>query len=143
MLAVTLLLWSKTIGPETVPIRKITAKNELASAADPPAKTAKATGKPQFEPTEFGEAERRAFLAAFRRQSDLTLVPCLQKELPGPASRSVRARLTKFGKLEMIRSLSGEPLATCMQAAIQEMRFEHLGEQLTTPWIEVTWRIDW
>ena len=87
--------------------------------------------------------DRDAFLASFKRQANLGLTDCLANANLTERAFSASASLSRNGRLSEIRWNNEEPLPKCVQASIHAMDFHSQAERLTTPKLEIQWRVDW
>ena len=146
------LLFSTDIGPEPplpplAPVVEGTpaAPAQASSAPKGPRQRTGTRSDRALLPTK-GETglDRVAFLAAFKRQAQEALLPCLRGFKPSPASLPVTATLDKAGHLLQTAPLSAaEAVPACFAPAVAVMHFEGVAAGLTRNTVGIQWRIDW
>ena len=134
---VGVLGFAETIGPEesfptipqptNVPIKKVDD-----------GKTRKGTN---FTKSKLSEVHKKAFLIAFKRQSESLLTQCLEPWAKSPSSMLFQAELTHLGKLTHVQTIDSN-LPECAAPFLESMNFSHVVE-FKKQSTRVMWRVDW
>jgi hypothetical protein len=144
--ALVLLLWSTLIGedvpwpdPGPAPAETPPPVNEGV-----PGPRGGKSGRDRLPLRDESGIDTRAFVAAFKRQAQETLVPCLKAWRPSPDFVGVTALLDRTGRLKHLQSLNpAKDLPSCATEATEAMDFVPLAKTLKRDSVTLQWRIDW
>ncbi len=131
------ILWACIIGDEPKGLRN--HKKPFASSQNPPMERWK---KKQMATSDLLGIDKDRFMVIFKRQSKISLEPCLRRWRASPFSVSLTATLEKNGSLSHIKAI-GQELPVCAELSLKDMDFKAISSTMSGKSILVYWKVDW
>ncbi len=142
-----ILLWSAVIGSD--PVWPPEAEEPVPAVAAPERSGRRAAAgtssqRPAMPQRAYVGIDKRMFAAAFRRQAEAELLPCLHEWQPHLGAIGLSATLDRSGQLSRVVTLDqSAALPACAVAAVAAMRFPTVVATMVEETVTIQWRVDW